>query len=471
MSGFASICGVLRKAGSRSNVTTEPAVKKMAVSFLNLLDKFRPHKLYRPSPLVGISSFILLALFWFFIIYGATATATILFAKFIPEFLLDLKLFTLAQVTYYLAPLVAVMVLIPANATFLVLNERKILALLTVRMGPNRVGPNGFLQTIADAIKLLFKEDVTPKGADKLLFNISPVIFFAPTTIAFIPILSCATNNSGPFLSCDLSIGILFVMAISSIPVLGLVLGGWASNNKYSLMGGLRSAAQSISYEIPMVLTIISMIVLTGSINLKEIADNQIGGILNWNLFAFGNLPLVLNLFPLGKNSLIGLYGLILLGMCFLLFTMYLISACAEVNRIPFDLPEAESELVSGYNTEFTGMKFALFFLAEYTALFIICLIASILFLGGGHLPASVETEQKILDLLANTQFGDLTWLLTSTVLLIKAYILIFASVWVRATLPRLRYDQLMSFSWKYLIPLSLINIFIIAILVSIRPW
>ncbi|MBI3591036.1 MAG: NADH-quinone oxidoreductase subunit H [Candidatus Melainabacteria bacterium] len=366
------------------------------------------------------------------------------------------------------------MVLIPANATFLVLNERKILALLTVRLGPNRVGPNGFLQTAADAIKLLFKEDIMPKGADSLLFTLAPVIFFAPTTIAFIPILSVATNNFGPFISCDLSIGILFIMAISSIPVIGLVLGGWASNNKYSLIGGLRSAAQSISYEIPMVLTIISVIVLTGSINLKEIADNQVGGILNWNLFAFGNLPLVLNLFPLGKNTLVGIYGLVLLSVCFMLFSIYLISACAEVNRIPFDLPEAESELVSGYNTEFTGMKFALFFLAEYTALFIICCLASIIFLGGGHLPVSFETERKILESLAFTQIGtksfDFSWLLTSVTLMLKAYLLIFVSVWVRATLPRLRYDQLMSFSWKFLIPLSLINIFVVAFLVTIKP-
>ena len=442
----------------------------MAQAFLNLLDNFRPHKLYRPHPLVGILSFVILSFFWLIIIYGATATATVLFAKFIPEILINLKLFTIAKVAYYLAPLVAVMVVVPANATFLVLNERKILALFTVRSGPNRVGPNGFLQTVADAIKLLFKEDVTPKGADKLLFTLAPVIFFAPTVIAFIPLLSAATNNVGPFLSCDLSIGILFIMAISSIPVLGLVLGGWASNNKYSLMGGLRSAAQSISYEIPLVLTIISIILLTGSINLKEISDNQIGGILNWNILAFGELPLLLSLFPLGKNTLIGLYGLVLLGICFTLFFIYLISAFAEVNRIPFDLPEAESELVSGYNTEFTGMKFALFFLAEYTALFIICCLASILFLGGVHLPVSRETEEQILASLSYTQFGDLSWLLTSIVLMLKAYILIFVSVWVRATLPRLRYDQLMSFSWKYLIPLSLINIFVVAVLVSIKP-
>ena len=443
----------------------------MAVSFLNLLDKYRSHKLYKPSPLVGIAGFLLLALFWFLIIYGATVTATVLFAKFIPEILLELKLFPLAQFCYYLAPLVAVMVFIPANATFLVLNERKILALLTLREGPNRVGPNGFLQTVADAIKLLFKEDITPDGSDKLLFTLAPVIFFAPTTIAFIPILSAATNNAGPFLSCDLSIGVLFIMAVSSIPVIGLVLGGWASNNKYSLMGGLRSAAQSISYEIPMVLTIISIILLTGSINLKEIADEQLGGVLNWNIFAYGNLPLLLNLFPLGKNSLIGLYGLALLVISFILFFIYMISAFAEVNRIPFDLPEAESELVSGYNTEFTGMKFALFFLAEYTALFIICCLASILFLGGGHLPVSYETEKSILDFFSSSQFGDLSWILTSVVLMVKAYCLIFVSVWVRATLPRLRYDQLMSFSWKYLIPFSLVNIFVVAILVSIKPW
>ena len=200
----------------------------MAVSFLNLLDKFRPHKIYRPSPILGIVQFLVLAFFWFAIIYGATTVTTVLFAKVIPEILYNLKLFAVADVVYYLAPLIAVMVLIPANATFLVLNERKILALLTVRCGPNRVGLNGFLQTAADAIKLLFKEDITPKGADRLLFTLAPVIFFAPSVIAFIPILAVATGNTGPFLSCDLSIGLLFILAVSSIPVLGLVLGGWA---------------------------------------------------------------------------------------------------------------------------------------------------------------------------------------------------------------------------------------------------
>ena len=443
----------------------------MAVSYLDLLNKFRPHKVYKPLPIVGVSQFILVALFWFLIIYSATTIATVLFAKVIPDILDVLGFFNIAQIIYYLAPLVAVMVLIPANATFLVLNERKILALLTVRYGPNRVGPSGFLQTVADAIKLLFKEDITPKGADKLLFSLAPVIFFAPATIAFIPILSCATNNIGPFLSCDLPIGLIFVLAVSSIPVIGLVLGGWASNNKYSLIGGLRSAAQAISYEIPMVLTIISMILLTGSINLKEISDNQTGNILHWNILAFGKLPLILNLFPLSKSSFVGLYSLILLAVCFILFLMFLISAFAEVNRIPFDLPEAESELVSGYNTEYTGMKFALFFLAEYTALFIICCMASILFLGGVHLGISSEAEKNILESLSATQFGDFSWMVPSIVLMLKAYVLIFVSVWVRATLPRLRYDQLMSFSWKFLIPLSLLNIFIVAILVSVKSW
>ena len=446
----------------------------MAVTYQNLLDRFRPHKFYRTPPIIGILQFILFAGFWFFIIYALTAITCILFSKFIPDFLYELKFFGLAQLIYYLAPIISVLVLIPLNALFLVLNERKLLALLTVRAGPNRVGPNGFFQTIADAVKLLFKEDITPDGADKFLFNLAPIIFFAPCTISFIPILSSATSNSGPFLSCDLGIGILFILAISSIPVIGLVLGGWSSNNKYSLIGGLRSAAQSISYEIPMVLTIISLIILSGSINLKEIADSQAEGILSWNLLAAGKLPLALNLFPLSSDSFSGLYSLVFFLMCLVLFLIYMISAFAEVNRIPFDLPEAESELVSGYNTEYTGIKFALFFLGEYTALFVICILASILFLGGGHLGISQQSEVNILEILSSFQlFGqiiDLSWLLPSVVLMLKAYILIFVSVWIRATLPRLRYDQLMQFSWKYLIPLSLINIFVIAVLVSLKP-
>ena len=445
----------------------------MAVSYLDLLNKFRPHKVYRRSAFTGVFSFFLVAVVWFFIIYSATAVTAFFFAAVIPELLRDSGLSLAGDIISFLAPLIAVMVLIPANATFLVLNERKILALLTVRHGPNRVGPDGFLQTVADAVKLLFKEDIIPKNSDKLLFSLAPVIFFAPGVIAFIPILSVATNNLGSFASCDLSIGILFILAVSSIPVLALVLGGWASNNKYSLIGGLRSAAQAISYEIPMVLTIISVILFTGSISLTEISNNQAGGLFNWNIFAFGRLHHILNLFPLGKESLIGLYGLAVLFISFVLFCIYLISAFAEVNRIPFDLPEAESELVSGYNTEYTGMKFALFFLAEYTALFIICLTASILFLGGGHLPVSLEAEKSILDLLSGIfLFGkqvNLSWILPSILLMIKAYVLIFISVWVRATLPRLRYDQLLMFSWKYLIPLSLVNIFIVAVLVSLK--
>lgn len=441
----------------------------MAVSFLDLLNNFRPHKLQRALPIIVVSQFLLLALFWFVIIYGSTALVAILFAKVIPTFLTDLKMQLLAQIFYYLTPVASVIVLVLTNAIFIVLNERKVLALLTVRYGPNRVGPNGFLQTIADSVKLLFKEDIIPDGADKVLFNLAPALFFGPAVIAFIPVLSAATNNTGPFSSCDLSIGILFVLAVSSIPVLGLVLGGWSSDNKYSLIGGLRGAAQAISYEIPIVLTIISVILLSGTIDLKEIADHQSGGIQNWNLLGFGHLPLLLNLFPLGSNTVSGLYGLVLLFVCLVLFLMYLTAACAEVNRTPFDLPEAESELVSGYNTEFTGMKFALFFLAEYTALFIVCSLASILFLGGGHLPFSGETEKKILEFLAGTKFGDISWLLPSLVLMLKAYILVFVSVWVRATLPRLRYDQLMSFSWKFLIPLSLVNIFVVALLLSVK--
>lgn len=443
----------------------------MAISNLDLLNKFKPHKIYRVSPIVGIVQFLLLAFVWFLVIYGATVAVTVLFSKFIPGVLQSIGMLNLATTIYYLAPLVCVLVLIPANATFLVLNERKILALLTVRYGPNRVGPNGFLQTVADAIKLLFKEDIVPKSADKLMFSLAPVIFFAPATIAFIPILSCAMNNYGPFLACDLSIGLLFILAISSVPVLGLVLGGWASSNKYSLIGGLRSAAQSISYEIPMVLTIISIVIFTGSINLVEISNNQADGIISWNIFGFGKLPLVLNLFPLSKHLLGGLFALIVLVECFILFLIYMISALAEVNRIPFDLPEAESELVSGYNTEYTGMKFALFFLAEYTALFIICCLASILFFGGGHLGVPIDLERSIIESLSNTQFGNLSWLLPSVVLMLKAYVLIFVSVWVRATLPRLRYDQLMQFSWKYLIPISLVNIFLVAVLASTKLW
>jgi NADH-quinone oxidoreductase subunit H len=256
-------------------------------------------------------------------------------------------------------------------------------------------------------------------------------------------------------------------------------MGGWASNNKYSLIGGLRSASQAVAYEIPLVLAMISLVLISGSANLVEISNRQAGGILNWNILGNGHLPDALNLFAnAGGNFLQGFVPLLFTLLCLASFLIFIIASTAEVNRIPFDLPEAESELVSGYNTEYTGMKFALFFLAEYTNLFIASGIAAVLFLGGSHLPISVDTENALYLSLAKITLNlpvvgnlgglltdlNFVWVLTSVVFILKIYLMFLVAIWIRATLPRLRQDQLMEFGWKYLIPLTLAIIFLVAL-------
>lgn len=316
------------------------------------------------------------------------------------------------------------------SVTFLVLMERKVLAWMTQRKGPNRVGPWGTLQTFADAFKLLFKEDIMIKGQDKFLFTIAPAIFFLPSFVFFglIPF-------TDQLLAVALPAGALFVFAISSISVVGIVLAGWASNNKYSLLGGMRSAAQAISYEIPLVMAVLAVVLFTGSMNIAQIVQAQSGPFWNW-------------------------YGFLLTPLSLVIF---FIAALAEVNRIPFDLPEAESELVSGYNTEYSGMKFALFFLAEYASLFAMSAFTAAFFMGGYNSPFGF----LLTDLLGN-QMPVLTQLVRQVEMLfwfmMKTYLFIFLAMWIRGTLPRLKPDQLMGFSWKFLIPLSLINIFAIAI-------
>ena len=327
-----------------------------------------------------------------------------------------------------------------AAVVFMVLMERKVLAWLTQRKGPNRVGPLGLLQTLADGVKLLFKEDIMTPGQDKFLFTLAPAIFFLPVFVlyAFIPFTSQLIGLQVPS-------GALLFFALSSISVIGLVLAGWASNNKYSLLGGIRSAAQAISYEIPLVLSVLPVVLMTGSMNLQKIieAQNTNMGALSWFALA---------IFPVS-------------------FLVFLTSSIAEVNRVPFDLPEAESELVSGYNTEYTGMKFAMFFLAEYAALFAMAAITAVFFFGGYYSPLGGLIIEKFgiaqalgqaipIPGLANLlmQGEMISWML------IKTYIFIFLAMWIRGTLPRLKPDQLMAFSWKFLIPLCLINLFVVAL-------
>ncbi len=291
---------------------------------------------------------------------------------------------------------------IAGSSMFLIWWERKVSAHIQTRLGPMRVGWHGILQSIADAIKLLLKEDIVPCGVDKWIWWLAPFFVVVPSVMAFVSI---------PFgkdlIVKDLNVGILYLAAITSVGVLGIFMAGWGSNNKYSLLGGMRSAAQIISYEIPLILSIVTVLMFSGSLSMQKIVQAQAG---YWFIF---------------KPSLA------------VAFLIYIISATAEVNRAPFDIPEAESELVAGFHTEYSGMKFAMFFIAEYTNLFIISAIATTLFLGGWRGPL----------------LPPILWFL------LKTYGIIFVLMWVRWTFPRVRVDQLMKFAWKVLTPISFVNL------------
>ncbi len=292
--------------------------------------------------------------------------------------------------------------------------ERKISAHMQDRLGPMEVGPHGIAQTFADAIKLLIKEDIVPQDADKLLHFIAPVMVFAATLAAF-----AVLPFSKTLVVSDLNIGLLYIIAISSFVVIGAILAGWASNNKWSLLGGMRSAAQIVSFEIPASLAVLSVIMIVGSMNLGDIVEYQKGGFFNWIIFKY---------FPFN----------------FIAFIIYFIASLAEVNRAPFDLPEAESELIAGFHTEYSGMKWAMFFLAEYANMFLVGVVASTLFLGGWSSPFG--------DFLNSGPF-PVFWIF------IKSFSLIFVQIWIRWTLPRVRVDQLMYVSWKVLTPFAFVAI------------
>jgi len=338
----------------------------------------------------------------------------------------------LAQLSWPLFPFIGVAVLLIVVVLFLVLMERKVLAILTIRKGPNRVGPFGLFQTIADAIKLLIKEDIMSSETNKILFTLAPVVVFVPTMIIY-----CLLPYTSNMLAVNIAAGLFLILAVSSVSTVGIVIAGWASNNKYSLLGGMRSAAQAISYEIPLIISAIAVAILAGSMNMIDIVSKQSGGLIFWNMWP----------------SLIG-------------FIVFFICSIAEVNRIPFDLPEAESELVSGYNTEYSGMKFALFFLAEYAALFIMSVLIVTLFLGGYSSPLGVYISEILFKAVLNNQvvLNLFVGIEQAFWLIFKTYVVIFAIMWIRATLPRLKADQLMAFSWKFLLPLSLINLIVVAV-------
>ena len=440
-----------------------------------------------------IGKLTLLSIVWLTIVFVAVWMVTWAVGILLPMILsnsLGEKALLINEILCFLTPVLSILVFIPINAMFMVLIERRALALFTVRKGPNIVGPDGYLQTAADAVKLLFKEDITPTGADAFMFTLAPIVFFAPSIFGAVPLLAAVTNNHGLFQVLNLPTGIFYVLAAASVPVVALVMAGWSSNNKYSLVGGLRSAAQAISYEIPLVLSIITICVLAGTLDLVKITQQQAGGILNWNILGGGALSgidkflaatvsgqsvgnILSTCYPFSGLSYLAVGALIICTI--IAFWLYLTGACAEINRIPFDLPEAESELVSGYNTEYSGIKFAIFFLAEFTNLFVVSSIATVMFLGGGDNPIPVWILDSIAPLkqaiaLLNDSFLVQTLhlvnpetLFSTLWVILKVYSLVFFAILIRGTLPRFRIDQLMDFGWKRLIPLSLI-VFIVVV-------
>jgi NADH-quinone oxidoreductase subunit H len=310
----------------------------------------------------------------------------------------------------------------------LVYMERKVAAVMQIRLGPNRVGPKGIFQTTADTVKLMMKEGLTPDGADRFLFNLAPFVVMIAAMLILAPI-AFAKNLQ----IWDINIGVLYVSAVSSIGVIGILMAGWASNNKYSLLGAMRSGAQIVSYELSVGLSIISIVVLAGSLQISDIIESQQTG---WWIFK-GHIPAIIA------------------------FVIFIIAVTAETNRAPFDLAEAESELTAGFHTEYSGMKFALFFLAEYINIFIVCAIGATLFLGG-WMPLHIgnwEGFNRVMDYIPSS-----LWFVGKTLFLI------FVIMWFRWTFPRLRIDQLLNLEWKYLLPISLVNLLVIT-LMAILGW
>ncbi|MBA7468895.1 NADH-quinone oxidoreductase subunit H [subsurface metagenome] len=311
---------------------------------------------------------------------------------------------------HWLVFAVIIIVFVLATVIVFIWLERRLIGRFQVRLGPNRAGPFGLLQPIADVIKILTKEDLVPGKADKLVFWLAPVVAFTPVLMIF-----AVVPFQGGALLADLNIGILYIVAISSVTSIGVFMAGWSSNNKYSLIGAMRDVAQLVSYEIPLVLSIAAIVLITGSLSLTEIVEAQ-------------NVPYIV-LQPLG-------------------FFIFFIASLAEINRTPFDLVEADSEIVAGFNIEYSGTKFATLFLTEYAEAVAISAIIATIFLGGWRGPL----------------LPPLLWFL------IKLFAVFFLIVWIRSTIPRLRIDQVMSFAWKFLLPLALINLLITSIQIVFWP-
>ena len=311
---------------------------------------------------------------------------------------------------------------------FLGYMERRVAAFMEIRLGPNRVGPKGTLQIVADTVKLLLKEGLTPDLSDKFLFNLAPLIVVITSMLVIAPIAFAKD-----FQLWDINIGVLYVSSVSSIAVIGILMAGWASNNKYSLLGAMRSGAQIVSYELSVGLSLISIVILSGSLSLSDIVYSQSNG---WWIFK-GHIPIIIS------------------------FVIFVIASTAEINRAPFDMAEADQELTGGFNTEYAGMKFAMFLLSEYINLFVVSAIAATIFLGG-WMPFHIggwEAFNHIMDYIPS-----FFWFMG------KTFFIIFIIMWFRWTFPRLRVDQLLSLEWKYLLPISMVNTILITVM-AIMGW
>ncbi|MGE5109838.1 MAG: NADH-quinone oxidoreductase subunit NuoH [Acidobacteriaceae bacterium] len=337
--------------------------------------------------------------------------------------------------------LITIFVLLTAVA-YTVWLERKVVGRMQNRWGPSRVGPFGLLQPLVDGLKFIFKEDLTPPYVHHFVYILAPMlaVVMALTSIALVPIgptitvgnittpiqITGVMNSQGG--SSDIGIGLLILLGITSISVYGVTLAGWSSNSKYSLLGSLRASAQMVSYEIALGLSLVGVLITSGTFSLRRIVEQQQGAFWHWNII--GNLQ-------------------------FVAFFIYIMAAYAETNRIPFDLPEAETELVAGYHTEYSAMKFAMFFMAEYANMITVACVASVLFLGGWSGPVwGPPLAQSLIPVF---------WFL------LRVFFFIFLYIWIRGTLPRFRYDQLMAFGWKFLLPLAIANIVITALVVAVR--
>lgn len=325
------------------------------------------------------------------------------------------------------ASILAILVPVLLSVAYLTYAERKVMAAMQLRKGPNVVGPFGLLQPIADGAKLFFKETIVPAGANKAIFVMAPAITFVLAMVGW-AVIPFGESSSGIWVLADIDVGILYLFAVSSLGIYGIVMAGWASNSKYAFLGALRSAAQMVSYEVAIGFVLVTVLLCAGSLNLADVVRAQQGpGFWSWY---------ALPLFPM--------------------FVIFLVSALAETNRAPFDLPEAESELVSGYNVEYSAMTFALFFLGEYANMILLSALGATLFLGGWLPPFDL---------------APFTWLPGPVWFLLKVFFLLFLFLWARATFPRYRYDQLMRLGWKVFLPISLAAVVVVAGALQLFGW